>query len=332
MPNDSTQEMTVLYRPDSDDLRFLPEGPYPAAGGRLSWVAIQHGPNAATGSLNLLDPELGENRTIPLPGRPGFAFPTDEAEVYIAGIERSLCLVHLGSGRSLELVGGIDASVEETIINDGVVCDDGLIFGCKDLQFQEAKAGLYHWHAESGRLTLLDSHQVCSNGKALLDDRTLIDIDSPAQTIDRMALVLDEASSVLRIEERTPIVDLRNEDVFPDGLVLSPDRQSVIVAIYKPNPAEFGEVRQYSLATGEREFTWLVPGSPQVTCPQIIRLHNRLVLVVTTAVEHMPAERHSASPHAGSLFVAETDWTGEPDTPHVALPPALAEQAHQLAG
>ncbi len=57
------QEYTaeVLYRPEREDLRFLPEGPYSRSDGRFSWVAIQHGADANHGSLNVLEPATGEN-------------------------------------------------------------------------------------------------------------------------------------------------------------------------------------------------------------------------------------------------------------------------------
>ena len=69
------RQATPLEFPDSDELRFLPEGPLPLEDGVISWVAIQHGPDATHGSLNILNLKSGENRSFELPGRPGFAFP-----------------------------------------------------------------------------------------------------------------------------------------------------------------------------------------------------------------------------------------------------------------
>ena len=60
MTNDTIAQ--VLYMPDAEEHRFLPEGPTYLAPGRFSWVAIQHGPDGTRGSLNIFDVESGENQ------------------------------------------------------------------------------------------------------------------------------------------------------------------------------------------------------------------------------------------------------------------------------
>ena len=65
-----------LNVPETDSLRFLPEGPIPLGKqGWLSWVGIQHGADSHHGSINLLDLKTEENRSFDLPGRPWFCFP-----------------------------------------------------------------------------------------------------------------------------------------------------------------------------------------------------------------------------------------------------------------
>jgi hypothetical protein len=86
------------------------------------------------------------------------------------------------------------------------------------------------------------------------------------------------------------------------------DGKSIIVSLYDPNPAEFGRTVQYSIADGSTEQVWHSIGSPQATCPQFIVWKGRVWIVVTTAVEHMPAERRIDSPTAGGLFLGETDF------------------------
>ena len=130
---------TVLFEPADESLRYLPEGLYRCPDGRLSWVAIQHGPEQQRGSLNLLDLQTGVNQAHVLPGRPGFAFPTERSDEFVVGMERAICRVNVRTNACDELVAGIDADVTETIINDGVVCDDHIIFGCKDLKFADTK-------------------------------------------------------------------------------------------------------------------------------------------------------------------------------------------------
>ena len=304
----------MLFTPDSDELRYLPEGPYAGSDGSLSWVAIQHGATATTGSLNLLDCESGRNRSFDLPGRPGFAFPTDRPGVYVLGAEHSLVLFDTATGDWNEFVTGIDDSVTGTIINDGMVWDGNLIFGCKDLEFSAPKAGLYLWRAKDQALVTLRTDQVCSNGKAVIESDGVLnffDIDTPAKTITCGVLDIEKGT----LTDQQVIVDLTAEDGFPDGMILTPDRQSLIVAIYNPNDAPVGEARQYSLATGELQHVWECPGASQVTCPQLISSAGGVDLVLTTAVEHLPPERRGNQPNVGSLFVGPTTFTSIGDQP-----------------
>ena len=67
-----------FFRPPTEELRHLPECPTALrTGGRLGWVAIQHGSESREGSLNVLGLRTLENRTYPLPGRPGFFVQLD---------------------------------------------------------------------------------------------------------------------------------------------------------------------------------------------------------------------------------------------------------------
>ena len=137
----NTIEAKPLFQPPTAEMRFLPEGPYPAGDGQLSWVAIQHGANASTGSLNLFDLTTNENRQFALPGRPGFAYPTTREGTFVVGLERHLGLFELTSGEFTPLTEEVDAEVDNTIINDGVCFSAGIVFGCKDLEFKDAQGG-----------------------------------------------------------------------------------------------------------------------------------------------------------------------------------------------
>ncbi|MEE3076419.1 MAG: SMP-30/gluconolactonase/LRE family protein, partial [Planctomycetota bacterium] len=52
---------------------------------------------------------------------------------------------------------------------------------------------------------------------------------------------------------------------------------------------------------------WEIPGSPQVTCPQLLRIGGEVKLVLTTAAENMSEEKMAEHPNAGCLFVGEID-------------------------
>lgn len=309
----------VLFRPDSPELRFLPEGPYSLGSGRFSWVAIQHGAASVVGSINVFDVASGSNQSWPLPGRPGFAFPTDRPGVFVAGVEREVGLFDTATGRWTPFVEQVDAHVSNTIINDAVVYDGNLIFGCKELEFRTPKAGLYMWRRRDQQLLQLRSDQICSNGKAIIstsDGLFLFDIDSCTKRIVRCRIDL-EAGTVT--DEQT-VVDLTAEPVFPDGMILTPDENSLIVALYDPGDPEAGQARQYSLADGSLQRIWRCPGSPRVTCPQLLEHDGSVWLLLTTAVEHMPDEQQARHPAAGSLFIARTEFPGIGAQPAFAVP------------
>lgn len=313
-------ECEVLFQPTSTELRFLPEGPYSLSGSLLSWVGIQHGATSVQGSINILDTATGQNRSFQLPGRPGFAFPCNRDGVFVAGVERELGLFDINEHSWTPFVHDVDSNTTNTIINDGVVFQDNLIFGCKELEFKTKKAGLYLWRAADKQLIQLRNDQICSNGKAIIENSdgslSLIDIDSPSKTITSCTIDIPNGT----VSDPSVIVDLSSEDVFPDGMIVSPDGQSLIVALYDPGDPHFGSARQYEIRTGQLQAIWTCAGSPRVTCPQLIRHEGRVRLVLTTAVEHMTPEQKQRHPMAGALFVGDTSFTSIGDQPVFTIP------------
>jgi sugar lactone lactonase YvrE len=319
MPTTSVAEL--LYHPVEESLRFLPEGPYPIDEDSFSWVAIQHGPDGLNGSLNIYRHGEQSNDTHILPGRPGFAFRCDRPHTFVVGCERQLGIYHSDTGQWTAFCRDIDAGVDNTIINDAVVWQDNLIFGCKDLQFKTPKAGLYLWRGRDQQLITLRRDQVCSNGKAVRETPRglqLIDIDSPTRRIVGYALDLERGT----LGPPTTLIDLTSDPGVPDGLVLTPDAQGVIVSIYLPERAPAGQTRWYDLANGELIHVWETPDSPRNTCPQLLLLGGRTRLVITTAVENMPADQRPYAQNAGCLFSADVPFDSPGDAP--AFPLAAA--------
>ncbi len=303
-----------LFDSQDESLRFLPEGPYPVDENRFSWVAIQHGASAKTGSLNIYDFRTGLNQNFALPGRPGFAFPTDRGN-FVVGCERTVGIFRPTDGSFSPLIEGVDATVDGgipggTIINDGVIWNGNLIFGTKDLEFKTKKAGLYLWRATDRRSIQLRNDQICSNGKVVIPREdgtvTLLDIDSPTRQV--VAYRLDIANG--QIDSGHVVVDLREDVGVPDGMTITPDGTCVIISLYNPQEAAFGRTIQVRLNDGVIVGEWRTQGSPQATCPQWVNRAGKAVLVITTAVEHMPAERRPGAPKAGALFMVPTemDW------------------------
>jgi sugar lactone lactonase YvrE len=310
-----TTAAQLLYRPELPEWRFLPEGPYDCGDGRVSWVSIQHGADIPTGSLNILDLNSGKNQNYPLDGRPGFAFPTRHPREFVIGLERDVVRLNIDHGTTTRICGPVDVHTSGTIINDGVLFEHGLVFGCKDLRFAEKKAGLYFWRADDRRLFTLRSDQICSNGKKIIQrdgQSVLLDIDSPTKTIVRYDFDIAKG----RLGKGRIVIDLRSGDGFPDGMIVTPDQRSLIVALYDPLDPPAGETRQYCIDTGELEAVWTTAAAPRATCPQLIEWQGRIRLVITTAVEHMTGEQAARHVNSGCLFLADTTLTG-PIVPRV---------------
>ena len=315
------QEYTtsLLYRPDSLEQRFLPEGPYPYGPGKLSWVAIQHGASATHGALNVFDFATSTNESFVLSGRPGFAFPTNRAGTFVVGQEHEVGLFDTASGNWSPLAGDLESDVDGTVINDGAAFAGGLVFGCKDLKFEEKKAGLYLWRRSDGQFIRLRNDQVCSNGKIISgsgDTVTLLDIDTPTKTVVRYTLDVAAGS----LSEPEVVVDLTGRDDFPDGMIATPDGNSVIIAFYNPNDVDSGQACQFSLADGSIEAVWTTEKSPRVTCPQLIKLDGSIQLILTTADEGMTPEQQARHTNAGCLFIGNTEFDSLPDTPAFEIP------------
>lgn len=304
-------EASPINVPLTDALRYLPEGPYQIAPGKFSWVGIQHGADTKHGSLNRYDFATGENVSLDLPGRPGFAFPCQTENRFVVGCEHELGFFDVATGAWEVFCENIDGDVTNTIINDGLAYEDNLVFGTKDLEFATKKAGLYLYRGRDQALIRLRDDQICSNGKATLvgeDGLSLIDIDSPTRQIVRYALDIDAGT----LGPREVIIDLTEDPAVPDGAILTPDGSGLIVAMFLPQSAAFGETRLYDLATGQCQKTWRTPLSPQNTCPALVEHQGKLKLVITTAVEHMAAEDQAVCVNSGKLFVADSglDATG----------------------
>ncbi len=103
-------------------------------------------------------------------------------------------------------------------------------------------------------------------------------------------------------------------------MLLTPDHKSLIVALYDPGDPAAGAARQYSVSTGELEAVWTCPGSPRVTCPQLVERNGQVYLVLTSAVEHMPAEQLEKHPNSGCLFIGATSFASIGDQPIFPCP------------
>lgn len=320
-----TTVASVLHVPDADEDGFLPEGPRAIElDGRpaLLWVNIQTAADATQGALHVRYWDTGGTESCALPGRPGFAFPTDRPGVLLVGMGHQVGTFDLDSYEWTPL-GTIPDPHPRELINDGEVTPDGraVVFGTKDVRIStggaEQIASLYLLTLDDNRVSRLRSGQTCSNGKVFVadpDGLKLYDIDTPTRTI--VAYRLDVARrQLINVIGGFPT----NEGYgYPDGMVDAGDG-TVIVAYFNPAPAEAGRAVRYDLRNGDAIEEWTTPGSPRVTCPCLVQRPDGVKLVLTTATEGMPIEQRAKCPSAGSLFVADTLLASVPVVPVVRL-------------
>lgn len=307
----------VWVEPGREEDRFLLEGPRETnALGPLAvmWVNIQTAPDATSGDIFLRLWAEGQMGAVRTPGRPGFVFPTDRAEVVLVGCEKTVGTLNLKTGEWKTLATIPDAN-PRTIINDGEIVPGGraIVFGTKDTRFAEPIAHLYLYRVGDDRITVLADKQICSNGKVFATDAKgliLYDIDTPTRVV--MCYRLDMQQHTANAE--SVALDLRGEPGFPDGMCDCGDG-TVIVAFYNPDPHPAGRAARFRLGTGELIEEWTTPGSPRVTCPLLVKRPDGVKLILTTATEGMP----KPWANAGCVFIADTRFTEIPPAEVVRL-------------
>jgi sugar lactone lactonase YvrE len=307
-----------LFDPQREELRFLPECPrllqnFPASYPVLAWVGIQHGADSGVGSLNLLRLDTLSNTCYLLPGRPGFFAETQQPGVVVVGLDRRLMLFDLEANQLTET--GISLEVDDrTLINDGLAVPGGLLFGTKHLSFAEPKAALYYWESATNQLRQVLGEQICSNGKHVTggpDGSVLIDTDSIPKAITRYRF----SGWIDGLQDKTLVCAPDSLPGFPDGMRVTANGESAVVAFYNPEATPYGRAREIRLADGEVLTEWQLPGSPRVTCPELLLLNGRVQAIFTTAVEGMNSELRAQCPDAGTLFIADAPFSQAPPPP-----------------
>jgi sugar lactone lactonase YvrE len=257
---------------------------------------------------------------VACPGRPGFLLPLATENQALVGLDKELRLVDLWEGTWSEPLARIPEDDPRTIINDGAAVPGGkaIVFGTKDTKFKDPIAHLYLYTVDDNRISVLADRQTCSNGKVIAADArglVLYDIDTPTRKVARYRL--DVAARTVTPDGTA--LDLSGEVGFPDGMVGCGDG-TVVAAFYNPDFAAAGRAVRFDLATGQAVEEWTTPGSPRVTCPLLAKRPEGVKLILTTAVEGMPAEMRAKCPGAGSVFVADTRLADCPAPELVRLP------------
>ena len=267
------------------------------ATGRLLWVDIE------AHALHVFDPATGEDRSILLDDRVGAAAPTTDGGVLVALADR-LAMVDLD-----------DESVSTLVeiphgdglrLNDGV-CDPASGFGGEHrarlrprprcalplLEPGGPRARARGRHAlERDRLVARRRHDVLHRLDGL-----------PGRRIDLTSRRCDL--------KRRPLIVIERGAGIPDGLAVD-DEGGIWVALWGR-----AAIHHYE-PDGELERVLEVPADNVTAC--CFGGDDGRSLYVTTASVELPAERRSAQPLAGSVFVTDAGVSG----PSGGLPRGLS--------
>ncbi|BDC50042.1 gluconolactonase [Bryobacterales bacterium F-183] len=317
-----TTHAKLFYTPETPQLRYLPEGPRLLRNSStpdrklLGWVAIQYGEDIFRGSFNILDLEHRTNQTFDIPGRPGFFAETTKPGTVVLGVDRRLILLDTTTGAILETGLHLPNATDDVIINDGGSVPEGLIFGTKHLQFNQAIAKLYLFDAATREIRVLADGQTCSNGKFYQSDPatgdiTLIDVDSSPKRITRYRFT----KGFDKLISSELVVDPASLPAFPDGIRPSGDGKSIVVALFNTATGAQGSAITIDLATGQTTSTWTIDESARVTCPEIFEWEGKPVAIFTTATEGMQPDDFVHSPQAGSFYIGDVPFEAAPPAP-----------------
>jgi len=298
--------------PFSNEQFYLAEGPYVVkypnswnSGTVFSFVNIQTGPNQP-GQLHIVDTANWSHVVHDLPEPVGFAFPTTDETKFVVGLGKGLALYDTSSKKVTRLVD--DLKEGDTLVNDALLVDEGIVFGTKHLKTPQKLAGLWYYSYSHRVPLLLMPNLKISNGMDTIQDEKgvtwLVHVDTPDGVIKKYPF--DPKTGKFDFASGQVIVDVRGTNSGPDGLTLSPDKKHLIVALWNDDEeATQGEAHQYNVQTGQLERIFVVPGAPRVTCPILVK--DKVIL--TTAWEGS-LKLKNAQPNSGRIFIADTKGDG----------------------
>jgi len=298
--------------PFSTEQFYLSEGPYVLSnpnswnsGTIFSFVNIQTG-HDQPGQLHIVNTSNWTHKVHDLPEPVGFAFPTNEDNKFVVGLGKGLAIYDANTKKVTKLVE--DLKEGDTLVNDALLVNEGLVFGSKHLKTPQKLAGLWYYSYANRTPLLLMPNLKISNGMDTITDEKgqlwLVHTDTPDLQIKKYPF--DPKTGKFDRQQGKVIVDLTDAKAGPDGLTLTPDKKHLIVALWNDDEdATEGQARQYNLETGKLERIFVVPGAPRVTCPILVK--DKVIL--TTAWEGS-LKLKKAQPNSGRVFVADTKGNG----------------------
>jgi sugar lactone lactonase YvrE len=272
----------------------LGEGPvWDAREGRLYWVDIDGC------ALHVLDPQTGEDRSVAVEGRIGFAAPRSGGGL-IAGVERSLVELDPESGE-LNAVATPEEELPGSRFNDGKCDPRGRLWaGTIAPRGRPGSGSLYRLDRDRNCARVVTGVTV-SNGLGWSPDSgTMYYIDSRTQRIS--AFDFDAGSG--EVANRREIISFDDQPGTPDGMCV--DAEGMLwIAHFRGGCAS-----RWDPASGERLGLVAVPAPNTTSCAfGGAGLDELYVTSARAAVSDADLERF---PHSGGVFRVRPGVRGLP--------------------
>lgn len=275
----------------------LGEGPlWDAARGCLWCVDIMRG------HVHRYTPSAGTDRVYEV-GQPVGAVACRERGDLLLALRDGFASMDVDSG-TVAMIAPVEQDKPRNRMNDGYVDARGRFWAGTMSMHREREAGALYCLAPDGTVSRHLTGVTTSNGIDWSGDNTrMYYVDTGVPRIDVFDFDLEHGTIV----NRRPFVTVDAAAGKPDGLVVD-DEDHVWLALWNG-----GRVQRYA-PDGTLVLTVTLP-TPLTTKPAFGG-SNLSDLYVTTAFIELSTEQRTASPLAGSLFVAPTGYRGR--APRVA--------------
>lgn len=255
------------------------------------WVDIQ------AKKLNIYNPKLKENRSIPMPSLIGTVVPYTENEAVVALLD-GIYKVDLKS-EELTLLSDVESNMPENRFNDGK-CDPNGNLWVGSMHFGQSRpnASVYKINEKGESVKMIDSVTISNGIVWTKDSKTMYYIDTPTGNI--MAYDFNPETST--ISNGKIAVEISEEHGFPDGMAID-EEDMLWVGMWNGNA-----VIRFNPKTGKLISKIAVPAHNVTSCA--FGGENLDILYITTSSLDMTEEEQNSYPLAGSIFIADPGVKG----------------------
>jgi len=248
------------------------------------------------GEIYRLNPRSGEQTTIAVRPRVGFALPASTGEIVIG---ENQALVAIGESGERRTLAAVDPAFDANNWNDAKCDSRGRLFGgTLDMSFTPGSA--FYRFSKGGELDHVLSGITISNGLGWDNSRSLMYyVDSTTQRIDVFDYDLDTGIP----SGRRPFVNIPEEVGMPDGLEVDAEG-GVWLALFNG-----GSVRRFD-SNGALSEVVTLPTS----CPSSIAFGgpDLRTAFVTSSWSWLSEEQKKNEPLGGAVFMFDAGVAGQP--------------------